>query len=518
MRKYFQLKSLEQKLFYFILFLSFFGLVLRILFVWKHSTAFTYDQARDLLDLREMMVLRKPRLIGAHTSLHGVFYGPLWYWLAFPFYFLTGGHPLTTLVPLILFSFLMPLIFFLLTKDKLLGSVLGVIYIFSSSFFSHSIVALNTNPIIFLTPLFLISLIKFFQSKKRVFLWLALFLIGVSFHFEPIIGLFWLPVFVISVLLFRKLGLVWKNKLAVVFFLMPFVPQLIFEFRHDFLQTRAFLRLISGGGSSLTPGEGDLIARFFDRLKIFEETWFFQSGNNLILAGLFLVLILVLFWRLRKIKKIKKESDYFGSLTLVSLVIVFLGFVLYPYALWPWYLGVVDALILTLIGLGLWALFSFGRKAAFISLGILIILLGLNLQRYLPWPLDQGFSPDPANLRTRLKVVDLVYEDVDNRGFKVFTFAPYVYDFPYQYLIWWRAKTQYHYLPEAYYYLPDQPDYVPAKKEADQMIASKKSECDYLIIEPFENQEDLFWDWRYRFPEAKKVWEIGRTRVEKLCD
>jgi hypothetical protein len=93
-----------------IIFLSFLGLLLRVLFIWKNSTAFTYDQARDLLDLREMWLLRKPRLIGAHTSLHGVFYGPFWYWLCFPFYLLTGGHPLTNLISILLIAFSTPLI------------------------------------------------------------------------------------------------------------------------------------------------------------------------------------------------------------------------------------------------------------------------------------------------------------------------------------------------------------------------------------------------------------------------
>lgn len=516
MKSLLKIDSRERRLFFLVLFLASIGLILRLLFVWKHSTAFTYDQGRDLLDLREMMLLKKLRLIGSNTSLHGVFYGPLWYWLSFPFYILTNGHPLTTLVPLLLFSFFMPLIFYLIIKDKLLGLILAGIYIFSSSFFSHSIVALNTNPIIFLTPLFLLFLVKFFQEKKKVFLWLSLLLIGISFHFEPLIGLFWLPIFIIIILLLGKIKLIWQNKLAGFFFLLPFLPQITFEFRHDFLQTKAFLRLITGGGSSLTPGEGDLIFRFFDRLRIFQEAWFHQGGNNLMVAALFLILILPLIWKLRQLRKIKKEVDYLGLFCLLSLLVVFWGFVFYPFALWPWYLGTVDALMVTLIGLGIYYLFN-QKRLKLLSIGLLTILLLLNISRYLPWPLDQGFSPDPANLRTRLKVVDLIYENASGGGIRVYTFAPYVYDYPYQYLLWWRAKTKYGYLPEEYYYLPNQPSYVLAKEEADRLIPSKKSECDYLIIEPFESQEEWFWDWRYRFPEAEKTWEVGRTRVEKLC-
>jgi len=298
-----------------------------------------------------------------------------------------------------------------------------------------------------------------------------------------------------------------------VAFLFPFIPQIIFEFRHQFLQTKAFLNLLTGKGSSLTPASGDLVYRFFDRLRVFQEGWINQSGG-IILAILFLILIAVLSCQ----GKQKKEVKFLFLFCLLTLVIFFIGFVLYPYALWPWYLSAIDALVLTLIGLGIFFLLSFRKRYFLLSLGILFIFILLNLARYLPWPLEQGFSPDPANLRTRLRVVDLIYEDANGKGFKVFTFAPYVYDYPYQYLIWWRAKTKYNYLPEEYFYLPDQTPYVAAKEKADEIILSKKSECDYLIIEPFESQEKWFWDWRYRFPEAKEIWEIGKTRVEKLCD
>ena len=82
------MKNKTKQLLLLVISLSLIGLVLHFLWLWKHSTAFTYDQGRDLLDLREMYLLGKLRLIGAETSLHGVFYGPFWYWLSFPFLFI----------------------------------------------------------------------------------------------------------------------------------------------------------------------------------------------------------------------------------------------------------------------------------------------------------------------------------------------------------------------------------------------------------------------------------------------
>ena len=218
-----------------------------------------------------------------------------------------------------------------------------------------------------------------------------------------------------------------------------------------------------------------------------------------------------------KKKNIKKEEDYFILLCLISLTVVFFGFVIYSYALWPWYLSTVDALILTLIGLGIYFLGSWGKKYIFLSMAILAIFLFFSFRRYFSWPIQKYYSSDPANLRTRIQVADLIYDDAKGGGINIFTFAPYVYDYPYQYLIWWRAKTKYQYLPEEYVYLLNQPKYVAAKDEADQIIPGKKSECDYLIIEPFESQEKWFWEWRGHFPKSQKTWTIGLTRVEKLC-
>lgn len=511
-------KIKKHSLLILIITLSLIGLIIRILFLWKNSAPFTYDQGRDLLDLREMVVLKKLRLIGATTSLHGVFFGPFWYWLAIPFYILTKGNPFSTLIPLLLLSFIMPIIFFLSVKDKYLGLILGIIYIFSNSYFFHSILALNTNPIIFIVPLFLIFLARFYQEEKEIFLWLAAFLMGISFHFEVIVSLLLLPTFLLSVLYFKKLKLVLEKARALIALLIPFLPQAIFELRHNFLQTKTVLNLFTGGETSLTPASGGLAWRFFDRLKIFKGILIGSVGQDSLLTAIFLLIVVsFLILRLFSLKPKETEKYYFTFISLIALLVVFIGFTIYPYALWSWYLGSVDALVLTIIGLGLFFVYKQGRYYKLLSFGLLIVFLFLHISKYFPWPLKQEFNPDPANLKTRLKIVDLIYQDSKEKGMNIFTFAPYVYDYPYQYLIWWRAKSKYNYLPEEYFYLPNQPKYVVAKTEADQLIPSKKAQCTYLIIEPFESQKEWYEQWRANFPEDQKTWTIGVTKVEKLC-
>jgi len=501
----------------FVLILSSVGLALRLLFLWKHSMAFTYDQGRDLLDIRAMVVQGKLSLIGPTTSLHGIFSGPFWYWLSLLFYLLTGGNPFSTELALLLISFVMPVLVYLSLSDKKLGLILAASYIFSFTFFNSSIVALNTNPMAFIMPLILVFFVNFFVTGKAKFLWLLMFLIGSSFHFEAIIGLFLVPFFLLSTLLFKKMKLVFKNSRALIAFFIPLAPLLIFDLRHNFIQTKTLLTLLAGKGSSLTPAQGGLTFRFYDRLDVFKNV-FVNSAQNIILAAALIFLITFILIKIVKQWKNKKnEFNYMFSMIFVCAFITFIGFVLYPYALWPWYLGAVDALAVTLIGCCFYFLLGQNRFFSIIGLIFLLVFLWLNMSRYRPWPFEKVSSVDAANLRNRLAVVDLIYDDASGKGMKVFTFAPYVYDYPYQYLIWWRAKTRYNYLPEEYVYLTNQPAYVAAKEKADSLIEKRDSTCDYLIIEPFESQEKWFWDWRGRFPEAQKAWDIGKTKVEKLC-
>ncbi|MDP3888607.1 MAG: hypothetical protein Q8Q24_01040 [bacterium] len=506
----------KRKLLLLVLFLSLIGLLLRLLFLYKYSNAFTYDQGRDLLDIRAMIVLNKLTLIGPTTSLHGVFSGPFWYWMALPFYLLTNGSPLSTELLMLTLSLIIPILFFVLISDKKLGLILSSIYIFAYSFFGTSMTALNTNPMIYSIPLFLILSAKFFTTSKLKYLFWAFFVMSSTFHFEAIIGVFLIPVFFIAVLIFKKIKLLISKSIGMIGLLLPLLPQIFFDFRHDFIQSRAIFSLVTGKGDSLTPAEGDIIFRFQDRLRIFEDV-FKNASMNPFLMIIFIISGIFLLKKLTEIRKSRKEETYFLQMVFVSLIVIFTGFVVYPYALWPWYLHSIDALYLTLIGFSIYFVSTKGRKLALISSVLLLIFLLFNIKRYDVFPVQPVFTADAANLRTRIMVVDSIYESSKGQGFRIFTFAPYVYDYPYQYLIWWRAKTKYNYLPEEYTYLSNQPPYVAAKIEADKIILSRKSTCTYLISEPFESQKQWFIDWRGRFPDAQESWQIGKTKIEKLC-
>jgi len=502
----------NHKIFLLILFFSLIGLVIKILFIFKYSVAFTFDQGRDFLDLREMVILRRIRLLGPSTSLQGVYFGPLWYWLIFPFYLLFDGHPISSIFPIFILSFLTPLFIYGLVGDKRLAFFLGTLLIFSYSPFEHSRVALNPHLLIFITPLIFILFGKFLEKENFLFLYLSLLLAGVALHFQVVVALLWAPVFLISSLIVKKIGLFLREKKSFIFYLFPLIPQVIFEGRHGFLQTKSLVDTFSHGKEILWP-------HFSRRMIIFFDVLSQIARGNFFLAFIFVLLLGFLIYKFMSDYVLKKRNEAF-YLLLVSFVFFFISFLwlmIWPFALKSWDLVDIEVLFLLLLGLSFYYLSKRGRKGLIVSCCLLFLVSFLGVSPFRLLPFEKFNSPDPANLRNRLNVIDLIYNDAGGRGMRIFTFAPYVYDYPYQYLIWWRAKTKYHYLPEEYVYLPHQPKYVSAKEEADRLIPKKKSECDYLIIEPFESQEKWFWQWRGDFGPAQKVWEIGRTRVEKLC-
>lgn len=258
--------------------------------------------------------------------------------------------------------------------------------------------------------------------------------------------------------------------------------------------------------------------RFMSRISIWWGNFLSTCSGSRFLAITFILFIFLALGKIILRRKSLKEDEniVLFSVSFIVSLSIYLCLALAPFEIWPWYLSSVAAVIVTLIFCAIVVLSNFGPVwVSFFSLTIIWWLFSEMLV-YLPFPLEKVFSSDQSNLATRISVVDLVYADANGSGMNIYTFAPNVYDYPYQHLIWWRAERKFVYLPQEYVYLPSQPEYVPAKDEADALIPKKEAKFTYLIIEPFESQEKWFWMWRGNFKEAEKSWQIGKTRIEKL--
>ncbi|MBI5151221.1 MAG: glycosyltransferase family 39 protein [Candidatus Pacebacteria bacterium] len=138
----------------------FFGIFLRI-YPGIYESIFPYDQARDALVVREMVLHKNLKLLGPVSDIPGVHHGPLFYYIIAPLYALSKWDPW------------LPLLFFVFLN---ICAVSGV-YALSRSLFSHQVAFISS--ILFLFSYEIVSYAKWLSNPVLViplFPWFLYFL------------------------------------------------------------------------------------------------------------------------------------------------------------------------------------------------------------------------------------------------------------------------------------------------------------------------------------------------------
>lgn len=180
------------------------GLVLRI-YPGLYENIFPYDQARDALVVREMVMQKNIKLLGPVSDIQGVHHGPLFYYVLAPLYAVSRWDPW------------LPFFFFALLNVCAISGV----YAISRMFFSYSSAIVSSilflfsyemvsyakwlsNPVLVipLLPWFLFFLWNKEGREKNIFI--SGFLFGLLVQSELVMG--FLLLFIYAVLLLRKSG------------------------------------------------------------------------------------------------------------------------------------------------------------------------------------------------------------------------------------------------------------------------------------------------------------------------
>lgn len=426
----------------------------------------TFDQGRDWLWVQNQFILGRPSLVGPAGSIAGVFFGPLWFWLlALPFY-LSGGHPLviTLFNALIVYSAIIAAAI-IFKKHARLILLLG----FGSPGF-HNLAnhAFSQHLLPLLTLGFIYSLIK---SK---FAWAAL-AVGLMWHAEPPIAVFSLPVLIFLAAKYKINRRTAGWCLAAL--AVSFLPLVLFDFRHDWIQFRSLIDFIGGNTRGLQEIRPlTFWERILDRPQKFWAVWQQTLGLPLGLLALWLA------WQNKVSKFIKASWLYIVSLGLI--------FVFYPHDLKGFYLDGVKLLVIII------AAFSLKRLPLWLIAGLVIINLALMRP-------SREFKSLYIN---QVEAIDTIYQDAAGEGFKVYNFVPAIYDYNWQYLWQWRGLNHWDYLPQEFAYWPDVPEYVPFKQAALAQLSDKIKPAGnkvYLVVTTGSVQERL--DWFSRFANMNWV-------------
>jgi 4-amino-4-deoxy-L-arabinose transferase-like glycosyltransferase len=403
---------------------------------------FYYDQGRDALVIWKLLHEGKLFLIGPITGLSGIFLGPLYYYLITPFYLIGGGNPVYPAVFLAFLSTLAILVIYLLGKD-MHSRTAGIIAATVASFSYHIVTAsrwfANPTPILLTSMLIIYSMWKiiFSNAKNRNNLyWMALLLlVGISLQFESASAVFYIPIVLIFVFWqrsnFPKIRYIF---ISLGLFLLTFIPQIIFNFRHDNILLNNLIKLFI----SEKAFRGISAAILVEKIKFFwgvfsDKLYAGRERSALIFMALSFAGIFV------KGNNFKK-----GLLGLFALffTVPIIGFTffqgnygnIYDYYMTGYYLPFI---LLFSIGLAeVW-------KTKFLKIAVLIFFIsffqfnGMLLKNIISNPMD---GPTDIKFGSQLRAVNWIFENVAGKGnFNVDVYVPPVIPYSYDYLFLWQG-------------------------------------------------------------------------------
>lgn len=216
------------------------------IFYWvKLGYQFDWDQERDALMVSEMINRHKFTLIGPRVANeNGFFNGPYHYYFLLPFFVATGGHPASGIGLGVLVVALTVSAYYLVGKklwNPQVGFLAGIIYAFPGQ-----LVIWNAmyGPLLAVVGFYLIIQA---MSGKIKWVWPAILAgFAANVHLAPASITISL---LIGILLSKKRPTVKELFQMVLVYSVWFLPLLIFDLRHDFLNTRKALELISGSSA-----------------------------------------------------------------------------------------------------------------------------------------------------------------------------------------------------------------------------------------------------------------------------
>jgi len=432
---------------------------------------FLLDQGRDMMAVKGILYDNHPTLIGPSTSLRGIFQGPLWYYLLAFSTGIFGGDPWGGIALMVGISVLVLLIVYFWTK-KLFGEKAALITLFLFAVSPEAVAAAtyawNPHPMWLLVVIYIFSFYSVIYKTNRfnIILWPV---IGLMFHFQTALAVFILLASIIYVLIFeRKIFLNRNFAIGIGLFFLTFLPQILFDTRHDFLMTRSALSFFAGSERGLfVDGEKSgylgLIKSHMDSLYGNFRSAFINDGFAKYISNLFVILILssILLLKNKANVFLKKESEFILFVAKFLLIIILLTFA-YPFPLRYWFLTGFQSFYLILLGLLL-------SKFLTDRLGRVFVILLFTILIFYSWQKIDLLYFNPPNdggaekIKGKLSAIDYIYKDSKDKSYGLLIFTPAVYTYAYDYLIFWYGKKQYGYEPyrdkKGTFYLLIEPDH-----------------------------------------------------------
>ncbi len=502
----FKIKSLVSKHLWFILLLVTAGIV-RFLYIQGGVVPFLFDHGKDAIAVLHMLVVPKIKFIGPWTSIPGLFFGPAWYYFLAPFALLGGFDPSFFAVGMTLLVLLqMYLVYRYFNIES------AVIMGFTNFWLTISRSAWNPFPMTLLSIVILILLKKQIAQKKlnEKIVFGLFFTAAFGFHFSSAFAIFYPFIIVATLLLYKFRPNVRALFASMLGFFLPFIPQLLFEIKNNFVEARAIIAYFSEGESH-TFGVEKILSVLQITFGEFRGTLFELPGvlREYSLALLLMLVILAgyFIWKKKSFDNELQQLLIIGGLFTIFPII---GFFFLHFNLW--YVLPMIPIVTILLG----TVFSKTPKAFSVLCMSIFIVSGLVRLNYYLQVEKPIFEFDTVHYPVKEKVVDYIREDTGDTRFSVYTYMPDVYDFPYQYLFL-KQGLEGEELPVEFAYEPGVVSYIREKEDILGVIDAKygprlqgtPKNIYYVITDTRESDVLTNWWGRQRYSEILSEKSFG---------
>ena len=463
------------------------------------SFFYLYDQARDYLLVKDVVVNHTLMLIGNRSGLGGFFHGPLWIYAIAPIYALTRGNPFGLAyfyIGLQLFTVFVGY----LVGSKLYGNkgglLIALLIALSPATWSPVVntVSADAEPLVYLAIFYF--LVRFLRGDTKSFI-LAAFFTGLAFQFETASSLALLPTVFVMFFFGKK---AYRNikviLLSLVSFLLSLTSFILFDLRHKFLMTNSILGAFSGGakGNGYMDLSTRIVSHFSGLVTAYQDPLFNQ---NILLVLLFAAIVIFALVLIIKNKKYEYRKEFF--LLLLFPAIFFAFFIFYAYPVWPEYVFGLLIPVTFAFGIAMREVWKNVFGKALVVLFFLVTILNVSVSLHNQYLVRYQVNVTAGSYKSQQAVVEWICKNSGSGRFGYFVYTPEIFTDGMDYLFYWYGK-----------------------RNPTTIFENKKDLTTYLILYPHlanDNGAYAFWKKNVLHTQGKivetKIFTSGIT-VEKL--
>ncbi len=417
-------------------------IALRFIPISQETVPYTYDQGRDFLAARNIIVNKDITLIGPTTGAEGVFHGGWWYYfLAIPFA-LFDGNPIGFYYFIAIVGIIQGIVMALCIKKEL-SAFLSLLFLaviaISPYFIKTSIFAINSILTLPFILLLIVSLYLFFKDNHVKYLFLVAISAGMIAEAEVAFGIFLFPSLLLGALVSRNAKLFFGSAKKIVAIIsgvtLAMSLRILFELKNNFLQTKALMSFWGAEGTQ--PKE--FIHVIQERLELFWAYYMEIFPKDLKFLGIILLIASVFgYWKgYRKLQPFQKKWISFVGILIVLLYVVSL---IYKNSFfWAYYFEGIHYIFIAIVGFGIYCLHKTYDKA-FSALIIGAVLMSIVLGGFNVHTARQT-KTEVMGLLMHKNAIDYLYSNVGKEQFCLRMYTPPVLTHTYNYLLDQQSRT-----------------------------------------------------------------------------